>query len=64
MNVWFAQNVSVKMKRNSSWRVLLGLILVITSLALALAIVRGVHAGDEPFHLAADSRGMHFGGQR
>jgi hypothetical protein len=52
------------MKPNSPWRVLLGQILLITSLALALAIVRGVHAGDEPFHLATDSRGMQFGGHR
>ena len=57
-----AQTASVKMKQNSSWRVLLGQIVLITSLALALAIVRGVHAGDEPFHLAT-ARGMQFGGQ-
>jgi hypothetical protein len=59
-----AQTASVKMKQNSSWRVLLGQILLIASLALAPAIVRGVRAGDGPFHLATDSRGMRFGGHR
>jgi hypothetical protein len=52
------------MIQNSSWRPLLVQILLITSLALALAIVRGTHARDEPFHLAIDSRGVQFEGQR
>jgi hypothetical protein len=52
------------MKQNSSWRVLLGQISLITTLELALANVRGVYAGDGPFHLATDSRGMQIGGQR
>jgi hypothetical protein len=52
------------MKQNSSWRVLPGQILLIASLALAVPIVRGVHTGDEPFHVATNSRGMQFGGQR
>jgi hypothetical protein len=59
-----AQIASVKMKQNSSWRVLLGQISLITTLELALANVRGVYAGDGPFHLATDSRGMQIGGQR
>jgi hypothetical protein len=50
------------MKQNSSWQGLLGQILLLTSLALARAIVHWVHAADEPFHLAADSRGIQFGG--
>jgi len=53
---------SVKMKQNSSWRVLLGQILLLTSLALALAIVHWLHAADGAFHLAADSREIQFGG--
>jgi hypothetical protein len=54
--------VSVKMKQNGSWRVLLGQILLLASLALALAIVHWVHAGGEPFYLATDRSAMLFGG--
>jgi hypothetical protein len=49
------------MKQNSSWRVPLRQILLITSFALTLGIVPGVHAGDEPSPRATDSSEMQFG---
>jgi hypothetical protein len=52
------------MKQNSSWRALLGQILLIASFGLALGIVRGVHPGDEPSPRATDSSDMQFGGLR
>jgi hypothetical protein len=50
------------MKQNGSWRALLEQLLLLTSLASALAIVHWVHAGDEPFHLATDWIEIQFGG--
>ena len=51
------------MKQNSSWRVLLRQILLLTSFVLVLVIVNFVHPGNEPVHLATVARGMQFGGQ-
>jgi hypothetical protein len=42
------------MKSISSWRIGLAQILLGSAIVLALFVVRGIRAGDEPVHLATD----------
>lgn len=48
------------MKQNRSWRAVPLRILLVASFALALVIVHGVHAGNEPFHLVTDWSHRHM----
>ena len=48
------------MKSQSSWRVRLAQILLGAAFLLALVVVRGTHAGNEPIHLATDWSHRHM----
>src|ERR1035437_9254747 len=48
------------MKLNSSWRIRVAQILLGAAIVIALVVVRGTHAGNEPVHLVTDWSHRHL----